>query len=304
MLKFKNKARKLASLDFVMDDAKFFIPKFIPSEAITLIYGPSNHGKTYLNLAIAKHILDNFDDTVDELIYFDMDNGRRQLKRRNLELLLQKYPKWGYYIRSSMELSIDELLQTLNDDCFNMNYRKKVFIFDSTKNFVETGNDKRVKDFMTIMQNIRDNGGTIVLIHHTSKNGKVIDGSAEFERSVDNMFSLEKKHETDDIIQVALTFRKDRDGVDHCAFKIDKTNFTFDEMDSDIALMSEYESEFVNKAIAVLKNNPTGLNQTEFLSSLGYEKTDKTARDTVDKFVNKFWKKEKINERLFKFFIV
>lgn len=304
MLKFKNKAQKLTSHDFLMDDTKFFIKDFIPSEAITIIYGPSNHGKTYLNLAIAKHILENFDDSVDELIYFDMDNGRRQLKRRNLESLLQGYSKWEYYIRSSMRISLDELLESLNSDCFNMNYQRKVFIFDSTKNFVETSNDKKVKDFMTIMQNIRDNGGTVILIHHTSKNGKVIDGSAEFERSADNMFSLEKKHETDDTIQVALTFRKDRDGVDHCGFKIDKINLTFGEMDKDIALISEYESDFIAKAIDALKKNPQGLNLTEFLAALGYDKTDKTARDTVDKFVDKFWKKEKKNERLFKFFII
>ena len=63
------------------------------------------------------------------------------------------------------------------------------------------------------------------------------------------------------------------------------------DMDAVFSTMSEYEEIFVNKALEILKKHSDGLGQTELLNQIGYEKTDKTARDTLDKFTDKFWSK-------------
>lgn len=297
MLKFKQKARKLIEKDFDIDDTKFYVKNFIAAEAVNMIYSGSHQGKTWLNLAISRHILET-DTTVDELIYFDLDNGRRNIKQRKLEPFLKQYPKWEYYISSRMEQDKYELMIELEDDCHSMNYQNKVLIFDSTRDFLaDVANDRKAKEFMNTLKKIRDNGGTVIVIHHTTKNGKVIDGSGDFEKSADNLFYLEQKSRVDNILQLKLHRIKGRDDVDHCGFRIDTTTLSLDELDKDLAMMSEYEESFVNRAKSVLTKNPLGLNKSKLLEALGYEKDDITARDTLDKFVNKFWKVTKDKNR-------
>lgn len=291
MLKFKQKARKLVEKDFDIDDTKFYIKDFIAAEAVTMIYSSSNQGKTWLSLAISQEIIST-DDSLDELIYFDLDNGRRNIKKRNLQPFLDKYSKWGYYIGSNMDMEKEELLQSLEDDCYNMNYTNKVLIFDSTRDFLaDTSNDRQAREFMHIMKKIRDNGGTVIVIHHSSKNGKVIDGSGDFEKSVDNLFHLEQKNRIDNILQLVLHMKKDRDDVFHCAFKVNSSTLSLSPMDDKLAMMSEYEEDFANKGRKALEKNPKGLGQTALLKYIGYENTHKTARDTLDSFVGVFWKK-------------
>lgn len=297
MLKFKQKAKKLIEKDFDIDDTKFYVKNFIAAEAVTMIYSGSHQGKTWLNLAISRYILET-DDTVDELIYFDLDNGRRNIKQRNLEPFLKQYPKWEYYISSKMEQDKYELVTELEDDCHSMNYKNKVLIFDSTRDFLtDVSNDRKAKEFMNVLKKIRDNGGTVIVIHHSSKNGKVIDGSGDFEKSADNLFHLEQKSRVGNVLQLKLHRDKGRDDVDHCGFRIDTTTLSLDELDKDLAMMSEYEESFVNRAKSVLNKNPLGLNKSKLLEALGYEKDDITARDTLDKFVNKFWKVTKDKNR-------
>ncbi len=291
MLKFKQRARKMIEKDFDIDDTKFYIPNFIAAEAVTMIYSGSHQGKTWLNLAISRYVLEN-DSSLDELIYFDLDNGRKNIKKRNLESFFKKYPKWEYYISSNMELDKYELMVSLDEDCHSMNYKNKLLIFDSTRDFLEdVSSDRKAKAFMNTMKKIRDNGGTVIVIHHTTKNGKAIDGSGDFEKSADNLYYMEQKSRVENILQLKLHRIKGRDDIDHCGFRIDSSTLSLDEIDKDLAMMSEYEESFVNAGKDALKKNPQGLGQTEILKYMGYEKTDKTARDTLEKFINKFWLK-------------
>lgn len=291
MLKFKQKARKLVEKDFDIDDTKFYIKDFIAAESVTMIYSDTEQGKTWLCLAISQEIIST-DDSLDELIYFDLDNGKRNIKKRKLQPFLDKHPKWGYYIGANMDMEKEELLQSLEDDCYNMNYKNKVLIFDSTRDFLtDPSNDRKAKEYMHILKKIRDNGGTVIVIHHSSKNGKVIDGSGEFKKSADNLFNLEQKNRIDNVLQLLLHREKGRDDVFHCAFKVDSSTLSISPMDEKLAMMSEYEEDFVNKGRKALEKNPKGLGQTALLKYIGYENTDKTARDTLDSFVGVFWKK-------------
>ena len=62
-------------------------------------------------------------------------------------------------------------------------------------------------------------------------------------------------------------------------------------LDDIYATMSEYEESFVRKAKAALEKAKDGIGQTELLKATGHDKTDKTARETLEKFVDKFWTK-------------
>lgn len=292
MLIFKQRARKLESFDFDIDAIRFYIKDFIAAEAVTMIYSRANQGKTWLLFAICKYILDNETD-VGEVLYFDLDNGKRTLKQRNIEGYLEIYDKWEYYISANIDMSSDELMDSLREDCHSNNFKNKILIFDSTRDFLsDLSNDRRVKYFMNTMKKIRDNGGTVILIHHTTKNGKVIDGSGEFEKSVDNLYYLEQKNRTGNTLHYSLQVQKERDPIIDCGFSVDTDTLTLKELDVTVAAMNADEEEFIEKIKTVLVKHPTGIKQGKLLESVGSSSTNKTDKRTLDKFENVFYKKE------------
>lgn len=283
---FESMAIDAKELDF--ERTVFLIESFLVSQAITMIYGPPSQGKTWFMLGMSKLLAPR----MKKIFYIDFDNPKRQLKERGVDKLLEEYSTVKYFSKGGLSISQAEFLADIDKNAFGENYTDCLFIVDSTRDFVDNiHNDTQVKAFMQKMKNIRDAGGTVVLIHHATKNGRVIDGSGEFAKSADNVYELRQKARIDSVLQYQLRVENDRDAIIDCGFSVDTKTLKLDVMDRDIAMMSEYEEEFVNRGREALHKNPAGLGQTELLKYIGYEKTDKTARDTLDKFTEKFWLK-------------
>ena len=270
------------------EETVFYIKDFLVAEAITMIYGPASQGKTWFMLGVSKLLATK----IKRIFYIDFDNPKRQLKERGVDWLIQEYSNIKYFTKGGLAVNSTEFLNELNRNAYSSNYKDCAFIIDSTRDFVDNiHNDTQAKAFMQNMKNIRDAGGTVILIHHATKNGKVIDGSSEFAKSADNVFEFRQKARIGNILQWSLRVENDRDAISDCGFAVDTTNLSLTDLDPVFSSMTEYEESFVNKAIEILKKNPEGIGQTELLNSIGFEKTDKTARDTLDKFTDKYWTK-------------
>lgn len=286
MFSFEDMALKFEDLD--NQETIFYINNFLVSEAITMIYSPPSQGKTWFMLGIAKYLA----PTCKKVFYIDFDNPKRQLAERGVAALIEKHKNMKYFSKGKLNVTTTEFLQELNSNAFGQNYKDCIFIIDSTRDFVDNiHNDTQVKAFMQIMKNIRDAGGTPILIHHATKNGKVIDGSSEFAKSADNVYEFKQKTRIGNEIQWSLRVENDRDAICDCGFAVNTTTLELKDIDPVFSTMSEYEENFTNKALDILKKHSDGLGQTELLNQIGYEKTDKTARDTLDKFTDKFWSK-------------
>jgi hypothetical protein len=128
-------------------------------------------------------------------------------------------------------------------------------------------------------------------MHHATKTGRTISGSQVFINSPDNVYEMIQKGREDDKLHFMLSVTHARTLVKDIGCTVNTQTLELTKLDEVYATMSEYEEEFVRKALDALKKNPNGLAQQELLKAAGKEKSDKTARDTVEKFVDRLWDK-------------
>ncbi len=287
MLNFEKHANALSVKDFDFNARAFHVDKFIADGAITMIYSPANHGKTWLHYAIVKQIVR---DESKEVFYFDRDNGLRTLKQRGVERHLSLHVNWKYYTSSNLNMDTDELLSSLDKDAHGMKLRDKIFVFDSTRDFIyDIGSDRQVKNFMEVMKRMRDNGATVLLVHHTTKNGKVFDGSADFEKSADNIFFLTQKSRIENLISYHLEVKKQRDPTEDLGFSVNTHTLELKKIDELTASLGDKEEEFIKKACEIIEGK-NGVLQKEVLEFCGLRGDDKTGRTYLKKFEGEFWK--------------
>lgn len=167
-----------------------------------------------------------------------------------------------------------------------------VFIIDSLRNFADMGTDSRVSRVMEAFMNLRDAGATVVVLHHSNKDGKNYQGSNHIRNSVDNMYQLSKVAAGNGEIGCLMMVKKERASISDKAFAVSIDGFAMREMDVAQAQMAAEETEFVQQVKSALQERD-GLNKTELLDAVGKAKDDKTARGLLDKFDGVFWQSKK-----------
>lgn len=279
----------LEKKDFVLDQQEAYIDGFLYSNSVTLIYSPPKQGKTWLGYGISVALANN--PAVNGVIYIDMDNGLTTLKERGIDEKLIEYPKVNYVSRAKIECSPIEYLRSIKREATTGNFKGYVFVLETTKDFVDTDSKSQSEELMKIAMDIRDAGGTVIIMHHATKTGRTISGVQVFINSPDNVYEMIQKAKEDDRLHFMLTVTHARTLVSDIGVTVSTKTLELTKLDEVYSTMSEYEEEFVRKGKEVLKKNPSGLGQAELLQCIGYEKTDKTARDTLEKFNGKFWNK-------------
>lgn len=293
------KGSVLESKDFILDKQHAYIEDFLYSNSLTLIYSPPKQGKTWLGYGISTTLAKR--DDVEAVIYVDMDNGLSSLKERAIDNKLINHPKIEYVSRAKIDCTPIEYLRRIDAEAVNGNYKGFTFVLETTKDFVDTDSKSQSEEFMKITMRIRDAGATVIIMHHATKAGRTISGVQVFINSPDNVYEMIQKAREEEKLHFMLNVTHARTLVKDIGVTVNTQTLELTKLDEVYSTMSEYEEEFVRKGKEALKKNPSGLGQTELLKYIGYEKTDKTARDTLDKFTDKFWKRDKINKQRFNY---
>ena len=275
--------------DFNLEDKVAYIDDFLYSNSVTLVYSPPKQGKTWLNYGIATTLAARSD--INMVIEVDMDNGLSTLKERGIDEKLINHPKIEYVSRAKIGCEPMEYLRKIDKEAVAGNYKGIAFIFETTKDFVDTDSKAQSEEFMKIMMRIRDAGATVIIMHHASKAGRTISGVQVFINSPDNVYEMVQKSREDNKLHFMLNVTHARNLVKDIGVTVDTGTLELTPMDEIYSTMGEYEEEIVRKAMDALKKNPNGLGQTELLNACGKDKTDKTARDCIEKFVDRLWDK-------------
>lgn len=288
MFDFLN-AQKLNPQDF-NQNTEFLIEGFLPKGLITMFYADGGMGKSWLAMAVAKKV----ESLGLEVIFLDFDNPLSVLKDRGVEhKLILPCPQLHYVQRSKSELSAFEMLEALESKATANQFGNTLIIMDSLRDFGDVNNDATAMKIMDRIKNIREAGATIVVLHHSNKDGKNYQGSNNLRNSIDNMYLLTQIDSPQGEIRFLLTVKKERANIVDTAFKVNVGDLSLLATDVQDAKLSSEDKAFITEVKTALTKQP-GINKTELLEALGYKKDDKTARDRLDQYDTLYWACTKI----------
>lgn len=274
----------LTEADF-NQETEFLMDGFVAKNLITLFYADGGEGKTFLALGIAKYL----DKQGLSVVYIDYDNGLKSLKDRGVDKKLIKTCQHLKYIgRSNAKIHAHEILLKIESMAVSGVFNNTVFILDSLRNFCDVNNDSATMKTMETLKNIREAGATVLILHHSNKDGRNYQGSNNIRNSLDNMYHVKKILTQKGQIRWVLTVKKERVAIEDTALSLKINDFDIHPINLAEARLTEEDRAFIQAVKASLVQTPNQ-NKTQLLKNCGYEKTDKTARDRLKQFSGVFW---------------
>ncbi|GEM_PF-2995241 len=265
--------------------SEYLIDEFLVKEAISMIYGAASQGKTWFMYGLVRELVKK--ELVKRVYYIDLDNPKRQLVSRGVDKNLLIYDGVRYITKGSLRIAPAALLSELKKSAFGSVYKDTLFVFDSTRDFVDVKNDKAAKEFMEVMKALRESGASVVLVHHATKSGKFIEGSAEFVRAADNVYELKQRLKRGASIYYALKVENDRDPIKDKSFIVDTKSFCLSEGEDSFVAVDSEEEEFIKSVLSILDTKEK--TQTDILAALGKKRDDKSSRVKLERFIGEFW---------------
>jgi len=282
--------------DLHEEETHFFIENFLVETAITMFYGKEKQGKSWLMYAITRMLCES--DRIKKVFYIDQDNPKRQLKERGIDALIATHKeKLKYMAKGSTPVQGIELAEALAKPARMDAYKGCVFIYDSTRDFVRnTDSDIQSKQFMDTVKEIREAGGTVILVHHATKSGKVIDGSSEFTKSADNVYEVVQRGKDGEWIQYTLPVYRDRDAIKDMTVSVNTITLELRIDGEQFQGIKKDDEPFIKDVVALLAKNPSGTNQSAILTTLGYRRDDKTRNKILSEYTDRFWRVEMVRK--------
>lgn len=272
----------------------FLFDKVLAKRLITLFYADGGNGKSWLAFALAKHCVKLGLTTV----YCDFDNPLSVLKERHIDAnLIHAHSALQYIQRGKCPHSPQNLLAMLDEQAVGDAYDGWVIFIDSLRNFCNVNNEQQSMDTMNKLMNLREAGATIVILHHSNKDGKNYQGSNNIRNSVDNMYQViklkddENEHQYNaaptEVLRLHLKVKKERAHIESAAYQINTKSLAISQIDAQVATLQPAQEAFTQIVLATLAQGEA--NKTQLLEAAGKSKDDKTARNWLDAFDGKLW---------------
>lgn len=260
--------KRIMAQDLINLEFKWLIESFLPKQSLVMIYAGAGAGKSYFVLYLSKFLLEN--NKIKDIIYLDADNARTSLKERRVEVFLQMSNFHYHFANNYNKYTIFKDMQEAN------NLNDTLIIIDSIRNFIQYdfNKDFAMVKFFDELQKLRDNGASIIFLHHQPKqtqdeNNKIYKGATAFLDSVDEGYFLDKKDikENEEFI-ILLEPQKRRFKTKPCAFKIDTKNQSFDFVN--YLKYSENQKSQITLSLVmdILSEYKEGLNQQDLAKEI------------------------------------
>lgn len=177
-----------------MQDEVFILGRIALLGQLTVIYAKPNTGKTLITLRL---LIDSVVDGTlkgDDVFYINADDTYRGLVSK-----LELAERYGFHMLAPNENGFQpkEFAHHLASMIEIDTARGKVIILDTMKKFTDLMDKKVASDFMTMLRQFVQAGGSIVALAHTNKNrsaeGKVIaGGTSDVVDDADCVYTLDE----------------------------------------------------------------------------------------------------------------
>ncbi|SFP99186.1 DnaB-like helicase N-terminal domain-containing protein [Hydrogenimonas thermophila] len=291
----------LDSIDMDPDEVEnkkveYVIQNLVVKNGITVFFGPSGGGKSTGVIGISYTAL--LDGTIKRVIYLDLDNGDTTIQERKIHELKRILRQRLRYI-SQDENKVWRMIKEL----LKRDLHDTMIVFDSAKNFMkgkDRDKNKDVSELTEVFKRLRNNGATIIALHHTNKPNQEMDeyeqvyaGSSAWREDVDNMFLLVTNKYKNTFIFVPS---KNRVGIiEEQAYKIE--NHIIEKVETEWAKEDAEFEEIRDQVISFIedcKTPPTFSQILTFLIESGYSKNK--SNKVIQKGKGRYWKIEKIKK--------
>lgn len=276
---------------------EYLFDNLLVKNEITMIAARSGIGKSLTTFAFVNMILLN--NKVSKIIYLDGDNGLTTIKERKVHLVKEKHGDKLIYLQglktSEFNIVIKNLLNSSLDDI--------LIVFDSIKNFMQGGDRDKNRDVskvMEILKMLRNNGGTVIFLHHSNKPSKDIDelmyaGSSAWEEDSTNAFVLKNNKDKKAFIFIPIKIRAGN--LLESAFTYCEYSHTLNQIDLDTAKETNEDIEIRNEIIDFISNSRIEPSYSQILNYLmenGYPKMK--SNDVIKIGRDKFWYSKKLKQ--------
>ena len=290
-------------------ETQWLINEVIPSGTIGVFYGGAGVGKSSLLVKFSKEILENYKNTY--IIYIDADMALGKINDFGIGEIIKQYgERFRYAGKSSNNLSAvaQNLLKEIVQIQLENPTRKYIVIEDSLTLITPRKNGFiDVEKLYKYEKQIRDVGGTIIIVTHLNKAG-VMSDSIQIQNYADYTFLVQRNEFNSSILLCPQ--KASRYDIDEKAYRVEDRKI-IEEIDFQIANISYSESSFVNTILDLLSEGEMNqseiikyLKQISFLSK--YSIGEKKVLSLLDKWskMGKWSYEQRFNEKNAKFYYI
>lgn len=290
-------------------ETQWLIPEVIPSSTIGVFYGAPGSGKSSILIDYCNQILRNFENAY--IIYIDADMALGKINDFGIGEMIKQYgERFKYAGKSVNDISIiaQNLLKEIVQVQLDFSQKKYIVIEDSLtliaprkQGFIN------VESLYKYEKQIRDAGGTIIIVHHLNKAGIFAD-SQQIENYADYTFLIQRNDFNSSILLHPK--KASRYDIKEKAYKVENRKI-IEEIDFQTANISNLEATFVNLIYDLLQDSE--MNQSEimkYLKQISFFSKFAVGEKKVISWLEKWAKngkwacEQRVNEKNAKFYYV
>lgn len=195
--------------------APYDLDRLISAESRTMLYSPTEHGKSFLVLHLALAIAYGGQTSIfkatksRKALILDGETGPQQFQERIKEVQgkykIDQKDKDNFYFLGikgnprckDFNLSTEESQQAVFDCCKAQ--AAEVLVFDNVATLWPKAatSTKELDRFLGFIKQVEGEGIAVIVAHHSTKDGQSIKGLSELESLFQNVIALEKPSESD-----------------------------------------------------------------------------------------------------------
>lgn len=295
--KMRGRRRRLFTAEEMinMPQPTFLIPDILPANSLAVLYGPPGCGKTFVMLDFALQIAQT------SLVVYVAAEGKRGFRKRlqAWRQLNKKDPELVYFLPEAVDFTDRSAIDELLIDLHALEGPPVLVVVDTLARCMGSGDENSATDMGIVISHcslIQESLNTsVLLVHHTGKDGKTERGSTALRGAADTMISISKAKKT-----ITVACAKAKDASEFLTYRLKLTEVKLEDGGKSCAVepteMDDLKSKLDEKSRSILEvlnaaDQDTGTSYGDLQKQSGVKGgTFKRKLDDMKlkKYVNKF----------------